>query len=164
MNPMGDSLNNRDLVPSQLGSTAVMRKLRDSIRKRIVYYCTFASIIFVIWNTCDEYYVLGSFGDAAIIVAMWLAMPGLNVLIFLFVPAQRFQQMAIVMSVLYMLIFSFFAFNGSTSRYEVGAQHMHLLLVPVLLTLMAVLLLIVGGTLSAWDWARQRKRQSEASG
>lgn len=90
------------------------------------------SVAFALWNAVDEYYWLASLTSVAIVTALWTAIPLGAGMIGLHSKKPHVVEVTILLAMSYALLYFLYALNGSTAGNQ-GAEHMHVLLVPVLM-------------------------------
>lgn len=100
--------------------------------KIILLSLTLAATIFATWNIIDEYHQLQSWQNVAIFIGVWLALPYLNCALGLFRSKPNALGVNIALAFAYAALYTSYALNGSTANREEGAQHVHLITVPVL--------------------------------
>ncbi len=129
-----------------------------SHRTRWIALATLLAIGFAAWNAIDEFGLLQSYGSVAVVVVSWSALPLINALIGVRSKHDALEEISLVLAGLYALLFAVYALNGSTADRPEGAQHMHLVLVPLLLAFVSpafyCLLLIL--------WYGRKQRASTA--
>lgn len=120
---------------SEKGESAVFK---DS-RKALVLACA-VSTVFICWNLYDEmprdfplFVLMGIFLG-------WVFVPYCAMAIGVLAKTSATRWASLIVELTLMPVFMMYAFNGS-SRSRVGAQHMHLFLVPFLLPCIAGIVL-----------------------
>ena len=84
------------------------------------------------WNLAQEYWVLGSWSGVLVCWLTWMSAPAANLIWQLRTRSRASRASATILAVLYIVAFALYAFNGSSRDRGEGAQHMHVILVPVL--------------------------------
>ncbi len=107
--------------------------LSVSQRTRWIALAIFLAVAFAAWNAIDEYPRLQSYGSVAVVVISWSALPLINALVGIRAKHNVIEEICLILSVIYVMVFGFYALNGSTADRPEGAQQMHLILVPLLL-------------------------------
>lgn len=111
-------------------------------RKAALLAITLLSTVFVLKNTFDERYLLETWAAMLTISAFWLAVPYLTLLAGLWAKSRAQFWVIMVYALLLMALFARYAMNGSTADRGEGAQHMHLILVPVFLLFVTFMFII----------------------
>lgn len=97
---------------------------------------------FALQNAIDEYYHLYSLNSVFGFTLYWMAIPFLVGAVGLASSKSYFIGSAIVVTVVHMIVYEYYASNGSTVGSQ-GAQHVHLLLAPVETLVLTLPFLIV---------------------
>lgn len=113
-----------------------------SSRKVALLAITLLSTVFVLKNTFDERYLLETWTALLTISAFWLAVPYLALLTGLLAKSRAQFWGSMVYALLLMALFAVYAMNGSTADRVEGAQHMHLILVPVFLLFVTFMFIV----------------------
>lgn len=102
--------------------------------RRAIVALFVASGFFASWNIVDESYlaIFDQRGSVLHFTAAWLLWPALAMMAGLLSKDLGRARRCLVLSIMYLFIFASYAANGSTQDRPEGAQHMHLVLVPVL--------------------------------
>lgn len=106
--------------------------------KIILLSLTAAATIMAAWNIIDEYRLLQSWTNVAIFLGAWLAVPYLNCARGLLKPKQDALSVHLALAFVYAALFTLYALNGSTANREEGAQHLHLIFIPVLMLILTI--------------------------
>ena len=110
--------------------------------RRISLAVTLLAFAFYFWNAIDEFYILGSYKNVMFILALWMLAPVLNLIWGWWMTFQSGQQISALLAMLYAVIGFVYAINGSTSG-KMGAQHMHLVLVPPIFAIFLLFALVL---------------------
>jgi len=97
--------------------------------KRLLTLMTIFGAAGALWSLIDEYWILGSPAGVFMVWCMWIFLPALNLLCGLWTSNWKILTAAVLLASFYLFLFTGYAFNGSTEE-KMGAQHMHIYLVP----------------------------------
>jgi hypothetical protein len=97
--------------------------------KRLLTLMTLFAGAGALWNLIDEYYILGSPFGVFIYWSMWMFLPILNLLCGTRTSNRRILAASLLLGSLYLCLFTFYMLNGNTSE-KLGAEHLHIFLVP----------------------------------
>jgi glucose dehydrogenase len=104
----------------------------------LIAVATLMSTVCAIWNAVDEYWQLGDWSGIAFFAGIWLFIPWLVALRGVLTTRSSTRRTNLVLCVVFAALFLIYAFNGSSGDRGEGAQHMHLVFVPVLLALVTL--------------------------
>lgn len=96
------------------------------------------SVLLAGWNLADEYSLLGSPLAFFCYGALWMAAPALCALVALLAANDTARKSAATLLAVQNAIFLLYALNGPSSEHGEGAQHMHVMIVPLVLILFTV--------------------------
>ncbi len=132
------------MPPEKTAATgAMLERMNIPLKssKAALIIITAMSTVFVLKNALDEGYLLGTWSAVLMISAFWLVVPYLTLLIGLLAKSGRRFWGSMVYALLLMALFAMYAMNGSTADRGEGAQHMHLVLVPIFLLFVSFVLI-----------------------
>ena len=117
--------------------------------------------IFAFWNLYDEFWVLQSWQGVLGAFGLWMLPVGLVTLMTLRSENPSKIRAGLTMTALIASLYVIYAINGSSQQRDSdGAEHMHIVLVPILLTIGVMLTTIVMGMLGIRDRRREPKRNA----
>lgn len=100
------------------------------------------------WNLAGEYPLLGA-RPALVYWLLWIAAPALCALVALLAAGDAVRKTALTLLVCECAIMLLYALNGPSSGRGLGAQHMHVVAVPLLFILLTVMTLPVTYVIAA---------------
>ena len=115
-----------------------------NVSKVAILALALACTVFTIWNAEDEAVLLGGASGVLLVVFFWLLVPYLVALVGIFSKSPDKTRVSLYLSAVYAVFFLHYALNGSTrDRGSMGAEHMHLILVPFVVPIISLFVLCV---------------------
>jgi hypothetical protein len=109
-------------------------------RRRLVLVFVIA-LGFAFWNLCDEMYIIRTYLLLMQLFLAWALAPFLVLILGLLSKNSSVTRASLIWECVHMSVFLLYALNGST-RGRMGAGHMHLFIIPILLSIPAVFVLV----------------------
>jgi len=95
---------------------------------------------FAAWNLRDEMYMISTYMQMTVFFLAWLLTPFIVMLFGLRSKSPQALRAFLVLEFLQMCLFFLYALNGSTQGL-MGAEHLHLFIVPVMLNIFTIIIL-----------------------